>query len=191
MLVPVLKILTYAVPVMMILIMILLIFTVIQAKKTVNKRVEENRRVEPDPRLYQINEDNESEEEEVEDEIGKSKNSTTVSAEFEEAYSYISPEYMDNNFHKQLLDRRRESSSTSSSRSRSNSQVALDALSQLMFSKPKESEKDMEVLDAVDIMEGNDVYDMDDSENRRTSWPQQTLKKRSSIRLRSLQNIQE
>merc|ERR1712126_795561 len=101
-----------------------------------------------------------------EDEIGISKNSTTVSAEFSEAYSYISPEYMDNNFHKQLLDRRRESSSTSSSRSRSNSQVALDALSQVMFSKPKESEKDMEVLEAVDIMEGNDVYDMDDSENR-------------------------
>ena len=67
-------------------------------------------------------------------------------------------------------------------------QIALDALSQLMFSKPKESEKDMEVLDAVDIMEGNDVYDMDDSENRRTSWPQPSLKKRTSIRLRSLQN---
>ena len=183
----VLYVLTYAVPVMMILIMMLLIFTVIHAKITVHKRFDRNADM-ADHDLYQINEDNESK---VEDDIGNMEISTKVSSEFTEAYSFISPEYMENSFHKKLLDHRRDSSSTSSSRSRSNSQAAVDALSRLMFSKPTESEKNMEVLDAVDIMEGNDVYDMEDAENRRTSWPQQSLKKRSSIRLRSLQNIKE
>ena len=188
MLQPFLNILTYFVPVMIMLIIMLLLFTVIQAKRTVSKRYEINSDVD-DHYNYPMNKDGDSEEDSEMESRHSKPNS--VSAEFSERYSYISPEYMDKNFQKQILDCRRESSSASSSRSRSNSQVAIDALSRQMFSKSTESDKGMEVLDAVDVMEGNDVYDLDDMENRRTSWPQQSLKKRSSMRLRSLQNIQE
>ena len=175
-------ILTYFVLAMMILIILLLLFTVIQAKRTVSKRFENNSDVD-----YPMIEDNESEEDsEIEPELN------SASAEIlERLYSHISPEYMDNNFLQQTPDQRRKSSAASVSRSRSNSeQQAIDAVNRIMFSKPTENDNRMEVVDTVNIAIAPDDYGVEDMENIMTSLPHLSRRRRSR-RLSSLQNIQE
>ena len=178
-------ILTYFVLAMMILIILLLLFTVIQAKRTVSKRFENNSDVD-----YPMIEDNESEEDsEIEPELN------SVSAEFSEYMDriHISPEYIDKNILQQTLDQQRKSSATSVSRSRSNSeQQAIDAVNRIMFSKPTENENDnrMDVVDTINIAIAPDDCGLEDMETIMTSLPHPSLRRRSR-RLSSLQNIQE
>ena len=178
-------ILTYFVLAMMILIILLLLFTVIQAKRTVSKRFEKNSDVAHDHYPINVNEECECDSE-IEPELN------SASAEIlERLYSHISPEYMDNNFLQQTPDQRRKSSAASVSRSRSNSeQQAIDAVNRIMFSKPTENDNRMEVVDTVNIAIAPDDYGVEDMENIMTSLPHLSRRRRSR-RLSSLQNIQE
>ena len=140
----------------------------IQTKITVSERFEKKTDVAYDHHPINVNEECECDSEiEIEPKLN------SVSAEISKLYSHISPEYKDNNFLQQTPDQRRKSSATSVSRSRSNSeQQAIDAVNQIMFSKPTENENNnrMEVVDTINIAIAPDDHGLEDMENMMTSY---------------------
>merc|ERR1712133_125065 len=113
--------LPYIVVFLNISLVILFIFTIYNAKNTVKKRNHFNEE-EPD---YEIERnDDEYEEDSINSNVHLKNQKENFVNELEEAYSFISDEYKDTHFQSQLLEQRRDSSSSASStpsRSRSNS----------------------------------------------------------------------
>jgi len=170
---------------------IFFMFTIYNAKNIVKNR--QNYFEDYSDFDYEIkNNDDEDEEDGISNMNVEFKNiKENFANELDEAYSFISDEYKDTHFQSQLIENRRDSSSSASStpsRSRSNSQALVQTMLHLLVNN-ETGKDDMDVGDALEMLDHD--LDREPEENRRTSWPLLRRIKKQESRLGSLQSINE
>jgi len=170
---------------------IFFMFTIYNAKNIVKNR--QNYFEDYSDFDYEIkNNDDEDEEDGISNMNVEFKNiKENFANELDEAYSFISDEYKDTHFQSQLIENRRDSSSSASStpsRSRSNSQALAQTMLHLLVNN-ETGKDDMDVGDALEMLDHD--LDREPEENRRTSWPLLRRIKKQESRLGSLQSINE